>query len=73
MKRKNKFKHKELPPLTDESGEVRELTAEDFRQMRPIHEVLPKPLVKMLLKQNKKIFPQQSSKSSVALQYQCKN
>lgn len=29
-------------PLTNEEGEVRELTAEDFRRMRPAREVLPK-------------------------------
>jgi hypothetical protein len=29
-------------PLTDESGEVRELTIADFRAMRPVGEVLPK-------------------------------
>jgi len=29
------------PPLTDEDGEVRELTEEDFRQMRPMKEVFP--------------------------------
>ena len=29
------------PPLTDEDGEVRELTAEDFKDFRPIEEVHP--------------------------------
>jgi uncharacterized protein (DUF4415 family) len=29
------------PPLTDEDGEVRELTAEDFKDMRPLSEVDP--------------------------------
>ena len=28
-------------PLTDEDGEVRELTLEDFRAMRPVREVMP--------------------------------
>lgn len=32
---------KERPPLTDEDGEVRELTDEDFAEFRPIEEVLP--------------------------------
>jgi uncharacterized protein (DUF4415 family) len=32
---------KKRPPLTDEEGEVRELTREDFRGMRPIREVDP--------------------------------
>ena len=31
----------ELRPLTDEEGEVRELTAEDFEHMRPLAEVDP--------------------------------
>ena len=35
---KRKAKRK---PLTDAAGEVRELTAEDFRAMRPLAEVLP--------------------------------
>jgi uncharacterized protein (DUF4415 family) len=30
-----------LPPLTDEEGEVRELTAEDFKHFRPMREVFP--------------------------------
>jgi uncharacterized protein (DUF4415 family) len=29
-------------PLTDEEGEVRELTADDFRRMRPAREALPR-------------------------------
>jgi uncharacterized protein (DUF4415 family) len=32
---------KRRPPLTDEEGEVRELTREDFRGMRPVREVMP--------------------------------
>jgi uncharacterized protein (DUF4415 family) len=31
----------ELPPLTDEEGEVRELTAEDFKHFRPTKEFFP--------------------------------
>jgi uncharacterized protein (DUF4415 family) len=31
----------DLPPLTDEDGEVRELTAEDFKHFRPMREVFP--------------------------------
>ena len=31
----------EMKPLTDEDGEVRELTAEDFKGMRPLSEVDP--------------------------------
>lgn len=32
---------KKRKPLTDKDGEVRELTTEDFRAMRPTSEVLP--------------------------------
>lgn len=32
---------KKRPPLTDEEGEVRELTREDFKGMRPLREVDP--------------------------------
>jgi uncharacterized protein (DUF4415 family) len=32
---------KRRPPLTDEDGEVRELTREDFRGMRPVREAMP--------------------------------
>jgi uncharacterized protein (DUF4415 family) len=32
---------KRRPPLTDKDGEVRELTREDFRGMRPVREAMP--------------------------------
>lgn len=32
---------KRRSPLTDEEGEVRELTREDFRGMRPVREAMP--------------------------------
>jgi uncharacterized protein (DUF4415 family) len=32
---------KRRPALTDEEGEVRELTREDFRGMRPVREAMP--------------------------------
>lgn len=35
-------------PLTDDDGEVRELTAEDFKLFRPAAEVLPPSLLKKL-------------------------
>jgi len=38
-------KRKRQPkPLTDEEGEVRELTLADFRRMKPIREVMPELL-----------------------------
>lgn len=37
-------------PLTDEEGEVRELTAEDFKHFRPTSEVLPPELYEALTK-----------------------
>jgi len=40
---------KKRKPLTDEDGEVRELTAEDIRAMRPMEEVLPPELVEIIL------------------------
>lgn len=33
------------PPMTDDDGEVRELTAEDMRSFRPASEVLPPDLL----------------------------
>ena len=41
------------PPLTDEDGEVRELTAEDFKSMKPLAEVEP-GLVEALQNMRKK-------------------
>jgi uncharacterized protein (DUF4415 family) len=35
----------DLPPLTDDEGEVRELTEADFALFRPAYEVLPPELV----------------------------
>lgn len=40
---------KKKKPITDEDGEVRELTAEEIRAMRPMAEVLPPELVKIIL------------------------
>lgn len=39
---------KKRKPLTDNDGEVRELLAEDIRAMRPMAEVLPPELVKII-------------------------
>jgi uncharacterized protein (DUF4415 family) len=35
-------------PLIDEQGEVRELTASDFKRMKPAHKALPASLQKTL-------------------------
>ena len=39
--------------LTDKAGEVRELTAADFKQMRPLSEVDPKMMSAMKEMRNK--------------------
>ncbi|MGH8539629.1 MAG: BrnA antitoxin family protein [Stenotrophobium sp.] len=43
-----------VKPLTDAEGEVRELTAADFKRMRPardvLHEIFPKALADEMLK-----------------------
>jgi hypothetical protein len=47
---------KKQKPLTDESGEVRELTIEDMKAFRPIGDVIPPSLAaKLGLKERKKI------------------
>ena len=39
-----------MKPLTDKSGEVRELTREDMKRFRPAAEVLPQELLAVLPK-----------------------
>ncbi|WP_062227426.1 BrnA antitoxin family protein [Aureimonas frigidaquae] len=39
-------------PLTDEAGEVRELTTADLKRMKPANEVLPAELASILPKRN---------------------
>ena len=39
---------KKLTPLTDQDGEVRELTASDLKRFRPAQEALPSALQKTL-------------------------
>ena len=39
-----------MKPLTDKSGEVRELTKEDVKRFRPASEVLPQELLAVLPK-----------------------
>ena len=40
-------------PLIDDDGEVREITAEEFKQFRPTSEVLPPELYKELTKRGR--------------------
>ena len=40
-------------PLTDNNGEVRELTSGDFKHMRPASEVLPEALLSVLPKRGR--------------------
>ena len=48
MNRRQAIAKTDLPPLTDEEGEVRELTDADFAMMRPAYEVLPPELVALM-------------------------
>ena len=53
-------------PLTNEKGEVRELSAADLRRFKPAHEVLPASLQKTLgrhKKNLKKVLPMASPTS----------
>jgi uncharacterized protein (DUF4415 family) len=45
---------KRRPALTDEEGEVRELTREDFRGMRPVREAMPE-LVEAMAEYRRKL------------------
>lgn len=48
MNKRQAIANVDLPPLTDEEGEVRELTEADFAIMRPAYEVLPPELVALM-------------------------
>lgn len=54
-------------PLTNKEGEVRELTREDIRAMRPIHEVLPPEFVANLPKRKQGERGAQKTPTKVAL------
>jgi len=58
-------------PLTDESGEVRELTREDTRRFRPADEVLPPELLAALPKRNRgqRGAQRQPTKEAVTVRY----
>jgi uncharacterized protein (DUF4415 family) len=47
-------KNKKERPLTDDEGEVRELTRADIRRFRPASEVLPPELYAMMVAHGKK-------------------
>jgi len=57
---------KKRKPLTDAEGEVRELTAEDFRHMRPTAEVLPE-LVELWRKRGERGPQKAPTKQQVTL------
>ena len=57
---------KKRKPLTDKDGEVRELTAEDFRHFRPTSEVLPE-LVKLWRKRGERGPQKAPTKKQVTL------
>jgi uncharacterized protein (DUF4415 family) len=52
-------------PLTDDKGEVRELTTEDFKHIRPATEVLPKELLAVLPKRGRS--PKSNLKKSTTI------
>jgi uncharacterized protein (DUF4415 family) len=57
--------------LTDEIGEVRELTSDDMREMRPVDDVLPPELVALLPKRGpgQRGSQKQPTKVSVTVRY----
>jgi uncharacterized protein (DUF4415 family) len=57
---------KKKKPLTDKDGEVRELTADDFRHFRPTSEVLPE-LVKLWRKRGERGPQKAPTKKQVTL------
>ena len=60
-----------MKPLTDESGEVRELTGEDMDRFRPAAEVLPEELVAVLPKRKpgQRGAQKQPTKEPVTIRY----
>lgn len=61
-------------PLTDEEGEVRELTLADIRKFRPAKEVLPPELYEALVANTKKYIGQRGpqkkpTKVSITVRY----
>jgi uncharacterized protein (DUF4415 family) len=55
------------PPLTDEHGEVRELTGVDFAHARPANEVLPPDLFNALVAMNKRARGPQKAPTKQAI------
>jgi uncharacterized protein (DUF4415 family) len=60
-----------MKPLTDKSGEVRELTREDMNRFRPATEVLPKELLAVLPKRKpgQRGVQKMPKKESVTVRY----
>src|SRR5208337_4972131 len=57
---------KKRKPLTDEEGEVRELTKADFRAMRPLAEVVPE-LAELIRKRGERGPQKEPTKQQVTL------
>jgi uncharacterized protein (DUF4415 family) len=57
---------KKRKPLTDTDGEVRELTAEDFRAMRPLAEIVPE-LAELIRKRGERGPQKSPTKQQVTL------
>jgi len=60
-----------MKPLTNKTGQVRELTRKDIRAMRPADEVLPDDLLKILPKRKvgQRGSQKQPTKVAVTLRY----
>ena len=54
-------------PLTDDSGEVRELTSTDFKHMRPVDEALPKELRAVVRKQGRPLKSNPKKSTTIRL------
>ncbi|MDR0781911.1 MAG: BrnA antitoxin family protein [Pseudomonadales bacterium] len=60
--------HSTDKPLTNDDGEVRELTAADFKRMRPASEVLPPKLYAGLVAMNRRAGVRGAGKKPVKVQ-----
>ncbi len=58
---------KKQKPLTNKAGDVRELTREDFRQMRPMREVEPLFVAKWEAEQKRRGRPIGRNKAAISI------